>query len=290
MAPKTRSDIIEAVADAFGGFCRVVATGGSTTTIVDAANLLESDGYWVGHYVHVLTDAGGTHAAPEGQERPVTGYDLSSATLTVSPAFTAAIGAGDVCALAQERRTVFESAINEAIRAAEMTWLVAATDDAIVLDEEVYEYDLPTDLVTLNRVLVRAEDEEPWRDIPASNWRVTGLPGAQELVFNSWNGLSASYTTRLEYYARPAEMTTDAATLGVGEPAEREMVRFMTLYALYWLHSRAASKQESSGTFQIHYTQADSYLKMAMDLRARSAGSWREAGRLHTTRPSRARG
>jgi len=290
MALKTRSDIIGAVADAFGGFRRVVATGGSTTTIVDAANLMEPDSYWVGHYAYVVTDAGGLHAAPEGQERPVVGYDLSAATLTVSPAFTMAIGAGDVCALAQERRTVFESAINEAIRAAEMTWLVFSSNEAIVLDEDDYEYALPAGLVTLNRVLVRAEDTEPWMDVPASNWRVTGLPGAQELVFNSWNGLSEDYTLRIEYYARPAEMATDTATLGVGEPMEREMVRFVTLYALYWLHDRAANKNESAATFQVHYTKSDSYLKLAMDVKARAAGSWREAGRIHTARPSRARG
>ena len=169
MTAKTRADMIGAIADAFGGYRRVVATGGSTTTIVDAANLMEPDSYWVGHYVYVVTDAGGLHAAPEGQERAVTGYDLSAATLTVSPAFTVAIGAGDVCALAQERRTVFGNAINEAIRAAEMTWLVAISDDATVLDEGVYEYDLPDDLVTLSRVLVRAEDTQPWRDVPASN-------------------------------------------------------------------------------------------------------------------------
>jgi hypothetical protein len=274
MTAKTRADLIEEIADLYGEYIKLTATGGSTTTIVDTASLYQPDSYWVGHYAYVLTDAGGEGAAPEGQERAVTAYDQGDGTITVSPAFSAAVGAGDVCELLPVQRATIARAINAAVRAAGKTWLVEVVDeDTITLDEDDYEYDLPADLVTLKRVLVREETSDPWMEVPANNWRVAGLPGAQTLIFDTWNGLSEDYTLRLEYLARPSEMTSDSGTLGLGEPAERELVQFVIAYALYWLHDRAANKRESQGNFQTHYTKADYYYKAAMAIRDRARGA-----------------
>ena len=287
MSAKTRADIISEVADLFGEYLKLTATDGSTVTIADTVNLYQPDSLWVGHYAYVLTDVGGVHAAPEGQERPVTAY--AGNTVTVSPAFTVAVAAGDVCELLPVQRSVLVRAINAGIREGGHTWLVPVVDEDTELDEELYDYDLPADLVDLSRVLVREDTDQPWAEVPARNWRVTGVPGAQVLTFRTWNGLSEDFTLCLEYYARPNELATDSATLGLGEPAERELVEFIIQYALYWLHDRLANKNESQGTFQVHYTKASNYLKIAMGMKARAMGR-RGAKSLRTSRVARARG
>jgi len=182
-------------------------------------------------------------------------------------------------------------AINAAINAAGTTWLIPAEDEDTELDEDVYDYDLPADLVTLNRVLVREDTDGPWLEIPGHNWRVTGASGAQELTFRTWNGLSEDYTLRLEYYARPSELATDAATLGIGEPAEADLVEFVRQYALWWLHDRAANKSAdvAGAAFQGHYTKGDICLKLAMTLKDKAKGK-RGPRAIRTGRWPRARG
>jgi hypothetical protein len=77
----------------------VTATGGSTTTIVvssyaySSASAHSYNGVWA----YVATDAGGAGAAPEGEIRRVTrgGFNGSTGTWTVSPAFTVSPAAGD---------------------------------------------------------------------------------------------------------------------------------------------------------------------------------------------------
>lgn len=290
MTAKVRSDLISEIADSYSEYLKLTATAGSATTATASADLLEPDSYWIGHMLYVVTDAGGAHAAPEGQERPVTAYDQASATLTVSPAFSAAIGAGDICELLPLRRATIVKAINAAIQSSGMAWLAAIADEAsIALVEGTYEYALPDDLERLARVLVRENTDEPWVDVPANNWRVAELPGAQVLIFNSWDNLSDAYTCRLEYYARPSEMATDAATLGLGEPAEREMVRFVVSFALYWLHDRASNISKGDSEFQQHYTKGDLFFKIAQAIK-REALSGGVAKRVKTAKPWRGKG
>jgi hypothetical protein len=81
------------------------ATGGSTTTVVDTNlpakfgivnNRLDADtDFFNGCRVLISQDAGGSNAAPENETSIVTGYNESSGTLTVSPAFSAAVAASD---------------------------------------------------------------------------------------------------------------------------------------------------------------------------------------------------
>jgi len=290
MAATTLADLIEEVADAFGHYRRGTADAGSDADeIVDAAALYEPDDYWIGHYVYILEDAGGAGAAPEGEERPVTDYDQETATLTVSPDFTAAVGAGDTYELLSQRRVTIKRAINRAIQHAD-AWYRHATDDTtITLADDDYDYALPSDVVYVSQVWVQSEAGSAWKEVGPNQWHVNGEPGSQVLYFSSLSGLDSGYTLRIEYMARLSTLTDDTDTLGLGEPAETECVDFVVNYALHWLYSQAASSQPDSDAFRSYLTLAEYKRETANEIKAR-AGHRRPAGRVHGTLPPRSIG
>lgn len=290
MAEKTRAELVAEVSRRLGFYLRGTATAGSTTTVVDTDNLLALDNFWVGHYVYLVEDAGGAGAAPEGEERVVTGYVRSTATLTIAPAFTAAAAAGDTYELLALRRADVVAALNGAIRASGETWLVYQVDDATVtIADDDYDYDLPVDVARLLAVWARDATDEPWMRVRGEAWQVAKTPGAQELVFGTLAGLGAGDLIRLEYMARVAEMATDAAVLGVGEPAEREMVDFVVAYALFLLHDQAASASGGGAGYRGHLTQAQYWREEAGRVKA-SAGRFGGRGTVHGKRWARSRG
>jgi len=289
MAEKTRADLVEEVARRFGHYKSGTATGGSTTTVIDTGILYAPDDYWVGHYVYILEDAGGAGAAPEGEERPVTDYDQSTATLTVDPAFSAAVGAGDTYEVLAVRRGDVTAAINGAIRAAGETWLKHVVDTTtLTIADDDYDYDLPAAVVRLLMVSVRGDTDEAWVEVPGRLWSVGGTPGALVLYFDALTGLGDGDAIRLDYVARPSELTTDAGTLGVGEPAERELVDFIVCYALFVLHDQAASAAPEGAGFRPHLTQAQYWREEAERVRARASQVGR--GTARTMRWGRSRG
>ena len=290
MSAKTRADFIKEVAERYGQYRRLTASGGSTTTIVDADGLYEADDFWIGHYAYILTDAGGAGAAPQGEERPVTDYDQSTTTLTVAPAFTAAVANGDTYELLPERRDRIIDAINAGVQAAGETWPILKRDTTtltIVADDYDYSLSTITDLVRLLNVSVRDATDEAWIEAPKRNWRVTGTPAAYVLLFDSLTGLEAGDALMLEYTAYPTEMTADTGALGVGVTAERGLVRFVVAYALGWLNEAAASRGD--GGFRERYTLAERFMEEAQVIK-RSAARVTDAGKMRWARWGRSRG
>ena len=87
----TRTELRELVARVFG-LHDDVATGGTTTTIVDSKLARFADDFFNGTQAFVrLTDG----SAPEGQRAWVTDFAASTGTLTIAPAFSDAMLAGD---------------------------------------------------------------------------------------------------------------------------------------------------------------------------------------------------
>ncbi|MGH2621589.1 MAG: hypothetical protein ACRDHG_13640 [Anaerolineales bacterium] len=86
-----------------GEFKEGLATGGSTTTLVDTVDRTEADDHFNGGSVWVLRDAGGAGAAPEREYAQVTDFVQSTATATLRTALTAGIAAGDRYAIANAR-------------------------------------------------------------------------------------------------------------------------------------------------------------------------------------------
>jgi len=74
-----------------------VATGGSTTTVVDTklTDTGGEDDAWKDGILIVTRDAAGASAAPEGEFNRISAYVDSSGTFTVDTAFTAAVASGD---------------------------------------------------------------------------------------------------------------------------------------------------------------------------------------------------
>jgi len=290
MTAKTRADLVGEVARRFGMYRRSTATGGSTTTLIDTAKLYEPNDYWIGHHLYIVTDVGGLHAAPEAEERPVTDFVQSTATLTVDPAFTAPVGSGDTYELLPAKREDVIAAVNAGIRAAGETWPVQTVDTTtITLAADDYEYNLPAGLVRLLGVWVQGDTDEAWQQVPGRNWHVAGTAGAQVLYFDSLDGVDDGDDCRLDYLARLSELSADSSNLGIGEPAEREAVEFVTTWALYWLHDMAASRAPESAGYRAHLTQAQYYMEIAERFRARAA-RWQPAGTVRGARWARARG
>lgn len=74
------------------------ATGGSTTTLVDANALISTQlpsTSFVGSWLRIALDAGSPGSAPEGEYRTVSSFAAGTGTLTVSSAFSAAVASGD---------------------------------------------------------------------------------------------------------------------------------------------------------------------------------------------------
>jgi hypothetical protein len=290
MAAKTRADLIAEVARRFSFYMTGTASGGSTTTIVDSDGLYAPDDYYNGHYAYILTDAGGAGAAPQGEQRPVTDYVQSTKTLTVAPAFSAAVAAADVYELLPVGRMEIIAAINAGVRAAGETWLIPKTDDSTIdLAAGDYDYSLPAALARMLNVWTRSATDEAWQPLDGRLWWVQGTPGAQVLEFKNIDALDADDTIRIEYLARPSELSTDAGTLGIGEPAETELVQFVVAEALFWLHDQAASRAPEAATFRPHLTQAQYYAEQAQAIKQAARG-FRGRGTLHGPRWPRSRG
>lgn len=267
MAETTFAQLIEEITRRFGEYReRVASAAGTTTTLVDTVGLYEPDDYWVGHYLRM------TSGTLSGQERPIVDYSQETGTITVAPAFTAPTSATDDYQIMPVRRVDAEASVNAGIRAAGLSWPVLKVDTTTgPFSGTSYEYDLPTDLSALIGVLARHAATVPWVPLPQGTWAVSGTPGAQKLQILPQLPMPAGATVRVDYIARPSEMTADANTLGIGEPAEADAVTFIHYYGLYWLHDKAASTEPTGAAFRPHLTQAQYYKELAEMHRARTA-------------------
>lgn len=164
------STLITSLMDAVGDtLTEGTVDSGSQTTIVDAART-ESDNEWNNAWVRIDTDAGGESAAPEDEERRITGFTASSDSIAVFPAFTASPAIGDTYSI----REVFsydqyKRAVNHAIRMAHEWWpditvttyvATSTVGGHIVICSEQLDYALPTVPATCKHVY------EAWINIP----------------------------------------------------------------------------------------------------------------------------
>jgi len=85
----TLFELIRDVASHVGALVEGVATGGSTTTIIDTVVRTEPDDYWNGGDALIIYDAGGAGAAPQGEIKRITDFVSSTSTITAGT-FTAA--------------------------------------------------------------------------------------------------------------------------------------------------------------------------------------------------------
>lgn len=279
----TLLELITRVGRSFGPLHEGTATGGGTSTVVDTS-LIEPDDYWNNHYVYVHS---ADSAAPEGEERVVTDWVQATATLTVSPVFTAAVEAGDEYLALPVRRSELVALINNALDKACKRWGVPTIDTTtITLVESTYQYNLPTDLLRISDVLYRSDSESPYRVIERALWTIGGTPGAQVLDLLSLGSMAAGDTLRIDYLAQLPHLSADSDALTVGTPAEPELSEFIEEWCRYRLHTQAASRGISAGTFREHLTLARN-AKESAERMLETAPRRERAGRVHSPqRPS----
>jgi hypothetical protein len=81
----------------------ILATGGTTTTIIDTNSQYSADDALIGGTAIVVRDGGGSGAAPEGEMQRISDYVALTTTFTVGSAFSQAVASGDAVLLATPR-------------------------------------------------------------------------------------------------------------------------------------------------------------------------------------------
>ena len=182
------------------------ATSGSTTTIVDTGKLKSTqynDQEWVGGWARISKDAGGAAAAPETEVRPITTYDPETGTITVNPAFSAAVAASDEYELWANPNP------SEAMD---------VLDDILTEDVYVPAWEILTELPDGN---MEQDNTTSWSDTNATGAKATTNPmeGVRYLTVTdsgSAGGYSQSVTMNVEagkeYYISGAIRCEDAST------------------------------------------------------------------------------
>lgn len=114
----TLSDLLQAGYFGLGQLNVYVATGGSTTTIVDTNTKTGKDNTWKDGAAFVIRDAGGLNAAPEGQFARVSAYVASTGTYTLDATLTSAVASGDTYGVVSQEYPLAQmiQAANQALR------------------------------------------------------------------------------------------------------------------------------------------------------------------------------
>jgi hypothetical protein len=126
-------------------------TGGSTTTVVDTSRD-ESDDAWQNSYVYITDTT--DDLAPEDEERRVSAFANSTGTMTVTPAFSAAVEASDTYEIRDKaRKTDYNDAVNHAIECASGCWYDYNRDTTtIIICTDELRYNLPSGIQKILRV------------------------------------------------------------------------------------------------------------------------------------------
>jgi len=162
--------LLQAVYDDLEQTKGLLATGGSTTTVVDTSL---SDGYqddsFNGYTAFVTRDSAGAGAAPEGEYKAVSDYVASTFTLTTA-AFTIAVAAGDSITLARGSQYPLQDAIRLCNLALQKLGVISLPDTSLTSAASQTEYDLPValkrdDLINVMYNLGSDTDDNRWQEI-----------------------------------------------------------------------------------------------------------------------------
>ena len=219
-----------------------LATGGSTTTLIDTVKL----GRWEDDFfnkvdlgtVWILRDAGGASAAPEGQYATVSDFVSATKTATISTV-TAAVGAGDRYAIADDKFPLHTIIDNINMALLDMGNIIYTDTTTVQIDVDQTEYTLPAGLAggDLDEVWLQTADtntdDNRWKLIPKSYWYVQkSVVGTEdELVFTIQ--LAEDYYCKLVYDAPHPELYVYTDELSEHVPLQR-VIYPAALNALRW--------------------------------------------------------
>jgi hypothetical protein len=199
-----------------------VATGGSSTTIVDTTLLGVVEGLaddeFNGGTAFIVTDAGGAGAAPENETARVTDYVESTSTLTVTSGdFSAAPASGDSYAVTQLPRGRLLSAINAALR--DLGDVPYEDDTSLDTTAATREYTIPAAAKhDLRQVWIAQRTSAPWDYVEQHNWRQVKNKSTGDLVFSEQP--VASRNIRMVYCRSHPALTGDASAVNDAIPLD----------------------------------------------------------------------
>jgi len=244
--------------DAFEEF---VATGGSTTTVVNGkvADRQDrpEDNYSTDFTAIIVRDAGGASAAPEGEMQRISSYVSSTYTHTVDTAFTAAPASGDFVAIANADiplREMYRAINNALVKIGE----IPLTDSSLTSASNQTEYALPVSLKRKN--LLRVEYQSKLNDANDNRWVhihefdiIPAAPGSTGLLVLPQ--LVDGRTIRLTYKGVHPTITTYSSTISeylhpaILIPAvTKEVLRWSNAVTggsnQYWLQKENEAAQE----------------------------------------------
>lgn len=219
-----------------------VATGGSTTTIIDTLERTEADDHWNGGTAFIVDTT--DDAAPKGQYKPISDFTASSDTVTLQSALTAAVGSGDRYALLKPRMT-YNAVVQAVNRAIGFLGRIPLEDTSLTTAANQTEYDLPTGITSLNLAQVWlqtiTDDADDNRYIEVMGWDV--LEGAIGSVdsLRLRGDLPEGRTIRLVYMADHPELYASSDKLADSVPFQRVIFR-AALYCARWYRDRMRTK------------------------------------------------
>ena len=207
---KTLFDCTYELARALGVVSEGVATGGSTTTILDTVERTEADDYWNGGAAWILYDAGGLGAAPQGEYSFVSDFATSGGTVTLRSTLTAAVAPNDRYAIAGLRYPLhlLIQKINETFGVIEKTDITTVDFAA-----EQTEYSLPSDVLELKQVYIQTvtddTDDNRWEKIYDWDVQKSATGTANKIIFH--RQFDSSVVAKLVYltYHAKLQIATD---------------------------------------------------------------------------------
>ena len=199
------------LANRLGVLVTSTATDGDTTSCIDSKRT-ESDDFFNGGALWVITDAGGASAAPEGEWARVTDFANTGGDITIS-AVTAAIASGDTYGVTAGKYSLdlLMTAINNEIVKHKVVRYDRTSLDIVSGQSE---YTLPAGIRADNLLNVYEEtdsDSDDSKPTPLNFEVQTAATGTQHTLVIKSRDVTAGYDIMLEYktFLTPLYLASD---------------------------------------------------------------------------------
>jgi hypothetical protein len=261
--PLTLSKVMQRAWRETGFSIDIIATGGSTTTIVDTNSQYTSDDSLVGGTAVIVRDSAGASAAPEGEFQRISDYVASTTTFTVATAFSSAAAAGDSVLLATPRirSPQMIQAVNDGLA---NLGTISLVDVSLTSADAQTEYALPVGLKIKRLLDVQYQtntgdaNDNQYVSIIGQAKYLPAAPGSTGLLILPQ--LSASRTIKILYEG--VHPTLNTFSDKVSETIQEELAVAAAIdKALTWYVSKRGDS--ALGTFTIQrWNDAKQTLKM----------------------------
>lgn len=252
---KTLFDLTYQLARKLGATSEGVATGGSTSTLVDTVELTQDDDFWNGGTVWVLYDAGGAGAAPQGEYSVVSDFATNTDTATLRTTLTAAIAAGDRYAIARTRYPlhILIAKLNEAIQEVGPLEITDITTITTAADQT--EHSLPANVHEVRQVWLQTNidtNDNQWT--PVTDWKIqkSATGTADKIILPQY---TAGYLIKLVYWGYHSALYAATSVLDDSIHPDR-VISNAAVGCLLWRKAKVG-ESDSSINEMLNYFQAE---------------------------------